>query len=271
MKQKGPELGRLSSSFFSYVQLKKKSIVYSGELTTVLGITPNQEKDLLSRLSLTGWIVRLKRGVYLVPNRIPAGGQYSPGVAVIVNRLMQEYKAKYQICGPSAFNYYGFSDQVSNITYVYNDCLSASRKIGGLDFLFIKIEERRLGGTIAIKSQEGMKIVYSSKVRTLIDAVYNWKRFNSLPRGYQWTVTELKKDPGISEELVKTAINYSNQSSMKRIGYLLEKLGIPESELELLLEKIRSPKALIPFLPNMPRIGKINARWGVIINGTHVG
>ena len=79
MKQPGSELGNLSSKFFAYVQLKGKDIIRTGELASVLSISESKERSLLHRLSKSGWIVRLKRGVYLVPPRIPAGGKYSPG------------------------------------------------------------------------------------------------------------------------------------------------------------------------------------------------
>ena len=145
MKQQGPELGNLSSRFFAYVQLKKKDVVRTGELAPVLGITGPQEIDLFRRLSDSGWIVRLKRGVYLVPPRIPAGGKYGPGVALILQKLMQEEDRKYQICGPTAFNFYDLDDQIPSVTYVYNNRISSSRTIGNLAFQFIKIADKRLG------------------------------------------------------------------------------------------------------------------------------
>ena len=130
MKHQGPELGDLSSRFFAYAQLRKKDIIRTGELGPVLGIKKSQEHDLLRRLSKSGWIVRLKRGVYLVPARLPAGGKYSPGVALILRKLMEEQNGKYQICGPTAFNFYGFEDQIPTVTYVYNNRLSGARTIG---------------------------------------------------------------------------------------------------------------------------------------------
>jgi predicted transcriptional regulator of viral defense system len=81
MKPKGPELGSLSSRFFAYVQLKKLDIVRTGEIAPIPDITGSQESDLFRRLSGSGLIMRLKRGAYIVPPRIPAGGKYSPEVA----------------------------------------------------------------------------------------------------------------------------------------------------------------------------------------------
>ena len=184
MKSKGPELGSLSSRFFAYVQLKKKEIVRTGEIAPILNITGSQERDLFRRLSDSGWILRLKRGVYLVPSRIPAGGKYSPGTTLILQKLMKEENGKYQVCGPTAFNFYGLDDQIPSITFVYNNRISGSRTIGNLPFQFVKVADLRLGATNAARTRDGAEVIYSSKPRTLMDAVYDWSRFNSLPRGY---------------------------------------------------------------------------------------
>jgi predicted transcriptional regulator of viral defense system len=152
MKSKGPELGSLSSRFFAYAQLKKLDIVRTGEIAPILNITRSQERDLFRRLSDSGWILRLKRGVYLIPSRIPAGGKYSPGVALILQKLMQEEQGKYQICGPAAFNFYGLDDQIPSITYLYNNRISGKRSIGNLAFQFIKVTVDRLGAVKAVRT-----------------------------------------------------------------------------------------------------------------------
>lgn len=266
MKQQGPELGNLSSRFFAYVQLKKKDIVRTGELLPILDITESQERDLFRRLAGSGWIVRIMRGVYLVPSRIPAGGRYSPGIALILRKLMEEMDGSYQICGPSAFNFYGFDTQIPNITYVYNNRISGSRTIGNLSFQLIKIDDKRLGSTNTIKTSEGISITYSSKARTLMDAVYDWSRFNSLPRGYSWIRQEMKNDIKIASKLIDTTVQYGNQASLRRIGYLLESLIKDSAIVNQLEKKLSNSKALIPLIPTRPARGKANRTWGVIVN-----
>jgi predicted transcriptional regulator of viral defense system len=93
----GSELGNLSSKFFAYAQLKGKNMIRTGELAPVLSISESKERSLHHRPSKSGWIVRLKRGVYLVPPRIPAGGKYSPGVVLILNKLMEEQDGRKRI------------------------------------------------------------------------------------------------------------------------------------------------------------------------------
>ena len=267
MKRQGPELGSLSSRFFAYVQLKKKDIVRTGELTPVLGITGSQERDLFRRLSGSGWIVRLKRGVYLIPPRIPAGGKYSPGAALILQKLMDEKDGKYQICGPTAFNFYGLDDQIPSVTYVYNSRISGSRTIGNLAFQFIKIADERLGATNPLRTREGAEVIYSSKARTLMDAVYDWSRFNSLPRGYDWIRQEVKKDFKLASRLVEATAQYGNQATARRIGYLLDSFIQTSRMTNRLQRQLSDSKALIPWIPGRPTKGTVNRKWGVIVNG----
>jgi predicted transcriptional regulator of viral defense system len=267
MKRPGPELGNLSSRFFAYAQLKKKDTIKTGELAPVLGITESQERDLLRRLSDSGWIVRLKRGVYLVPPRIPAGGKYSPGAALILDKLMAIDDGKYQICGPSAFNFYGLDDQIPTVTYVYNNRISGNRMIGSLAYQFTKVAEARLGATSVVRSKEGVEVIYSSKARTLMDAVYDWSRFNSLPRGYDWIRQEIKQDPKFAPKLVDVTARYGNQAAAQRIGYLLDTLVQPSRIIKRLQRQLSDSKALIPWIPGKPARGTINRKWRVIVNG----
>jgi len=267
MKPKGPELGNLSSRFFAYVQLKKLDIIRTGEIAPILNITVSQERDLFRRLSNSGWILRLKRGLYLVPPRIPAGGKYSPGTALILQKLMKEEEGKYQICGPTAFNFYKLDDQIPNVTYLYNNRISGKRSIGSLAFQFIKVAEERLGAVSAVHTRDNIEMIYSSKSRTLMDTVYDWSRFNSLPRGYNWIKEEIKNDPQLLSELIDVTTKYGNMATKRRIGYLLDTL-VRNPRVTNRLQRILSASiAVIPWIPGRSTKGTINRKWGIIING----
>ena len=233
----------------------------------ILGISTIQERKLLNRLAESGWIVRLKRSVYLIPPRLPAGGKYSPGIALILGKFMQEVGGKYQICGPSAFNFYGFDGQVPTVTYVYNNKISGARNIGSMAFQFIKVVDRRLGATERFKTTDGIPVIYSSKSRSLMDSVYDWSRFNSLPRGYQWIEQEIQAEPDLAWQLAKVSMKYGNIATMRRIGYLLENLSYPAEVIEKLQRKASRSKSLIPWIPGISERGRVDRKWGLIING----
>jgi predicted transcriptional regulator of viral defense system len=263
MKKK---LGNLETQFFAYAQMRKLGIVRSGDLTSsLLRMTPDQERKLLSRLSRGGLIARVRPGLYLVPPHLPLGGAWAPSEAQALNMLMKDRNGRYQICGPNAFNRYGFDDQIPNRIYVYNNRISGQRTIGSVVLMLIKVADERLGSTEEA-TLDGEKVFYSSRVRTLVDAVYDWSRFNSLPRGYEWIRRELSARSVLASELVKVALRYGDAGTLRRIGVLLDGTGIDSALLRKLDRALNETSGFIPWIPCRPKRGVVNRRWGVVVN-----
>jgi predicted transcriptional regulator of viral defense system len=218
----------------AYVQLRKLRVVRTGELTRPLRLSPDQERELFRRLARGGLIVRVRKGLYLVPPQLPLGGKWSPDEILAINTLMEDLKGRYQICGPNAFNRYGFDDQIPTRVYAYNNRLSGERSIGTIALTLIKVANKRLGSTEKFEVADGQTAVYSSRTRTLVDAVYDWSRFNSVPRAYEWIRRELSTKRIGWDELVKITLRYGNSSTIRRIGALLERAGAGESLLRRL-------------------------------------
>jgi predicted transcriptional regulator of viral defense system len=260
-------LGELETRFFAYAQMRRLQTVRLGELRTPLGISARQEAKILSQLCLAGVIARVRRGLYLVPPRLPVGGKWTPDEALALNTLMQDAGATYQITGPNAFNRYGFDEQVPTRLYVYNNRLSGDRTIGTIALTLIKVANDRLGSIEESKSADGLTLRYSSRSRTLVDAVYEWSRFSSLPRGYDWIRNELTKKRVKPQDLVRDTVRYGNQGTIRRIGALLERVGVSPRVLSPLTRAINGSSASIPWIPNRPKRGSICQRWGVVLNG----
>ena len=179
-------LGKQETQLLAYLQMRKRQTVRSGELTEPLQLSRDQERKLFSRLARGGLIARVRNGFYLVPPQLPLGGAWSPDETMALNALMEDRQGRYQICGPNAFNRYGFDEQIPTRVYAYNNRISGERTIGAVSLTLIKVADERLGDTEEVRTPEGRSAVYSSRVRTLVDAVYDWSRFNSLPRAYGW-------------------------------------------------------------------------------------
>ena len=268
VKQEKTKLGKFEMQLLAYVQLRKKEFISSGEIASALDINAEQEWKLLNRMATSGLIIRLKRGVYLVPSRMPAGGRWTVSGYYILSKLMEVIKGRYQISGPSAFNFHGFDDQIPNRIYVYNDRIFGEKEIGGTDFVFIKTDIKRLGSTKSLKTPDGIDAVMATKTRALVDAVYDWSRYNTLPRAYGWIAETLKKDPAIVEDLIGDTLQYGNKGTVKRIGYLLAQLGIAADRLLEMKQKLGHAKSLIPWIAGQAAKGSVNREWGLIVNGS---
>ena len=260
-------LGKIETQLFAYVQMRRLQTVRTGELVGAMGITPQQERELLSRLARRSLIARVRRGLYLVPPRLPPGGKWSPNEFLALAALMEDQDdGRYQVCGPSAFYRYGWDNQIPNRLYAYNNRITGQRKVGSAAMTLIKLTDERLGESEVVKMPEGIDAVYSSRVRSLVDAVYDWSRFNSLPRGYAWIRAELTSDPALAAGIVRVALRYGNVSTLRRLGKLLEWEGVGEPLLRKLESRLKPSSALIPWVPTLPKRGTVDRRWGVVVN-----
>ena len=260
-------LGALEQRFLSYAQLKKMSLVRSGLFREILELTVEQERKILSRLARGGTIIRLKRGVYLVPQQLPLGGVWNPGEALVLRELMRAYNnGQCQLCGWMVFNRYGFTEQVAARIVVYNNRFYGTRTIAGREFTFIKVPDRRLGGTNQAKTPDGIEGLMPGKARALVDAVVEWARFGTLPRAFAWIRETVRKEPGITALIVDAAVRFGNQGAIRRIGSVLEPYELPDSLRRKLKQALQSDKSVIPLVPGQKMRGRMNPEWGIIDN-----
>ncbi len=250
----------------AYLQMRKQMAVRTGELTGPLRLTRVQERELFRRMARGGLIARVRPGLYLVPPQLPLGGSWSPDEALALNTLLEDRRGRYQICGPNAFNRYGFDDQVPTRVYAYNNRISGERSVGAVALMLIKVADERLGDTEEVRTPDGVTAAYSSRVRTLVDAVYDWSRFNTLPRGFGWIRAELAAGRVGAAELVRVTLRYGDIGTIRRIAALLNRAGVGAALLPKLERALKPSTSLIPWIPTRPKRGTIDRRWGVVWN-----
>ena len=172
MDKKGnAKIGELELKLLAYIQLTKSKIVKTGDMVNVLGITQQRENNLLSNLNKKGIVLRLTTGYYLIPDKISPTSNAMISEMETLFYLMKYYDAKYMVSGPTAIYYYGFTTQIPNRIYVYNDKIYGDRQIGGSSFVFMKTSIKRLKGAEFVTANKGSNIPYVSKARLLIDIV----------------------------------------------------------------------------------------------------
>ena len=259
-------LGPLETQLLAYAQSGNRQTVGAGEFVRALGWTDAQERRVLSRLAGKGLIARVRPGLYLVPPRLPPGGRWSPGEYLALNTLIGDLGGRYQISGPNTFYRYGWTDQVPNRLYAYNNRISGDRQIGAVALTLIKVADDRLGGVAPVSTPEGINVSYASKARSLVDAVYDWPRFDTLPKAFEWIRRDVEKDDALAADLIRMTAEYGNQGTTRRIGALLDRIGVQDALLRRLEAKLRPSSSLIPWIPNREKRGKTNKRWGVVFN-----
>lgn len=250
----------------AYLQLTRCSQVVLGQLGGPLGITRQQEQELLRRMARKRLIARVRGGVYLVPMRLPLGGKWTPSEALALNTLIGGKGGRYQVCGLAAFNRLGLDEQVPQEIQVLNNRYSGSRRVGGLRFRLIKVATRRLGGTESVRFADGQRMPFASRPRALFDALYDGKRFNTQLRACTWIRDELDARRVAAADLVSMCERYGDGKTARRMGALLGALGTGEVLLRRLGRVAGSVRILVPLVPQLPPKGRVDRRWGVVIN-----
>ena len=259
-------LGKLESQFFAYIQMRKIRIVESGKTLQPLGMTRLQEIELFRRLLKGRIIARVRPGLYLVPERLPLGSAWTPDEIEALNALIQDQKGTYQICGPNAFNRYGYSEQIPNRTYAYNNRISGDRIIGSVQLTLIKVSDKRFGGIVEVKTNTGVTALYPTRERTLLDAVYDWARFNTLPRAFNWIRSDLKKKLIDQKQFIDMVLKFGDVGTRRRLGYLLEQEKCDERLLKTIERTLAKTSSYIPFVPGKSKKGNVIVRWGIVDN-----
>lgn len=255
----------LMSQFFAYMQMKNKEVLHLGELQAAWGISPKQEKNLLNRLVKKKTIIRLKRGIYLVPEKVPPGGMWQPDSLYLISVFMNIMKANYYLSGLYAFNYYGLSEQIPSIITIYNDKLSMTKKLGTLTIELIKTSKERIGDFSRINLKNTRQANIANLTRTILDAVMDWSRFGTLPIAFDWIKKHLG-DKTFMQKLIKNTLTYGNISSKKRIGYFLSRERYSSTSLKSLLKSISVTSSWVLLDPHGGSKGTTNKAWGIIDN-----
>jgi predicted transcriptional regulator of viral defense system len=244
-------------------QGKPWAILSTEEIMQTLGLSLAQTTKLFTRLHSQNRIQKIKRGLYIVPGRFPPLGKiWKPSPYEVLCSYMNWLGASWQITGLAAFTRYSFSTQVPQVITVCNDKLSGKMEIGGNSFVFIKIPKKKIGNNNAYTIIGALQIPFSSKARTIFDAVYFSNIFGTLPAAYTWIALIAKNKDDI-KELIECCNLYGNKQTIARIGFFLEKMNIDTSLIKIEKEKIT--ETLFPLIPGTRR-GPINRHWGIIEN-----
>ena len=222
------------------------------------------QKDLssqfLDRLERKGWIRRIKRGRFAV---IPlsSGDARSPQLHEFL--IAMELVSPAAIAYWSALNHHGMTEQIPRTVFVAtNHHVQLSTKEAlGFTFKIISVQPKKFFG-IEKDWIDEQPFSITDKEKTIIDGL-------DLPK-YVGGVGEIAKalaqDWGELDQakLRQYAAKIGNTAAAKRLGFLMETLGLGDPE--ALRETVSLAPGFSPFDPTLPKKGKHSRRWGLLIN-----
>ncbi len=230
-------------------------------------IPQKQLGKILSNLAKRGWILRLRRGLYVGIGLLPEQA-YTHSFAISAYLIQPSAISHW-----SALQHHGLTEQIPQIVTAStpNKVVTPSMRekqahgkkirhafeINGVRYEYITVQEQHFFGFEKIWLDEYFQISITDKERTLLDVFIYYKMFGGM--GEVLGILENSLATINIQKLCDYAIQYNKKSISKRLGWALEYFGIEEQQLEPLLN-IQS-NYYCPLDPSAPALGPCEKRW----------
>jgi len=253
-------LTRSESWLLSALSEKGKTIFKIEDVTAELKCSYEYAKVLVNNLTKKKWLIILRRGVYLiVPLSAGVRSLYTEHEFVIASHLVSPYYIAYW----SALNFYGFTEQTPFTVFVATTKRAKSREVLSTRYYFVTLSKRKFFGfePTAVGTH---RINISDREKTLADALDHPEYCGGISEVAK-SLCNAKEKVSI-EKTVSYAETMGNTAIVKRLGFLLESLGIDTypQVLSRMGEMISTGMSALD--PTRPRKGVYNTKWNLLLN-----
>jgi len=217
-------------------------------------------RQFLEKLQTKGWIKRIRRGRFAV---IPlsSGENRTPQLHEFV--VAMELVSPAAIAYWSALNHHGMTEQLPRTVFVATNhpVRRPPKQVLGVNYKIVSLKSAKFFG-VAKDWIDEQPFQVTDKEKTIVDGL-------DLPQ-YVGGVDEIAKAlagnwSALNEaRLHNYAAKIGNSAVAKRLGFLMETLALGNPE------ALRKAAAIAPGFssldPTLPKRGKHNRRWGLLIN-----
>lgn len=229
----------------------------------ILAIDATAAARLLAHWRAQGWIQRARRGLYVL---VPLGAAGRVGVVADPWILIARAFAPCYIGGWSACEHWDLTEQIFREVVVITSKPVRPRRgeIGGVGYLARVVASKQLFGTRRVWRDQ-TPVDVSDPSRTIVDILDvpalggGIRHVAEVVRAY--FASEHRSD----RQLVEYGRRLGNQTVFKRLGFLIERLGIDAADL---LAKCRGAVSAgyARLDPSGPARGRLLRRWGLKLN-----
>ncbi len=233
------------------------------ELAPVAGLSEGYLPQALHHLTRSGWLVRLRKGLYALSSSVP-------GAAPV-----HEFEIAMALADPaaishwSALHHHGLTEQASRKVFVLTTTSASVPRtrgakakqvrdgllVGGTVYRFIQVKPERFFGTEKVWIGEA-RVTITDPERTLLDGLSMPQYcgdFAEVLHAFEARASELNL-----ERIIEYALEL-DAATVKRLGWVLEHQGIEPPKLERLAAlPIKGYRKLDP---TGPRNGPRNRHW----------
>ena len=238
------------------------------ELAPAVGLSAGYVRQALHRLARSGWVIRLRKGLYALSSTVPGvtpAHEFEIAMALVDPAAISHW---------SALHHHGLTEQAPRSVFVLTTSeASVPRRrraeaenardgcpVAGVTYRFVQVKPARFFGTEKVWIGEA-RVTITDPERTLLDGLAKPQYcgdFAEVLHAFEARGTDLDL-PRIIEYALRL-----DAATAKRLGWVLARRGVGLSKLERLAAlPIKGYRKLDP---TGPRKGPTNARWMIQVN-----
>jgi predicted transcriptional regulator of viral defense system len=257
---KNKYISRQSNALLSYFNGQNRNCFdYSLACKVLPGSKAGAVRELLSDMTKRGLLMRLKDGVYYIIPYEQNAETFMPDWHLVAEHLVNN--AKHYIGYYSALQIHNLITQPSlkEQIVVSKQIRPSEIKIKEVPFQFIYHNEKHFFGSKQIWIDSFNKVMCSDLEKTFIDCLFKPDYAGGIVEVASAIYTS--KDKIKFDTLLEYAKKFESQAIIKRLGFLLEVLGINTPITEK-LQEIKTASYVV-LDTELPKTGKRISRWSI--------
>jgi predicted transcriptional regulator of viral defense system len=239
-----------------------------------LGISDAYLRKLLHQLAVSGWLPRLRDGLYAGTGKL--SGEIDIPPFAIATRLVSPSAISHW----SAMSHHGLTEQIPDVVTAFtpkrfitprmrtrtkqNSLSKQAWEIEGVRYEYVIVKPEFFFGVEEVWVDQNFKVPVTDRERTMLEGFASARTFGGL--GEVLGILEQHLGEFDIEKLVGYALRYGKSAVIKRLGWALEQAGVSASVLAPLIEVSVSGYPILD--PTRPRTGPHDSRWMIQNNLT---
>ncbi len=228
------------------------------EAASALSLDRERTAKLLARWTTQGWLTRVRRGVYItVPLSAQSPDRWVEDTWAVLAKVFEPC----YIGGWSACEHWGLTEQIFRDVVVYTARPIHARTgvIQDTRYVAKTLPEKKLFGTRPVWRGE-VQVRVSDPTRTIVDVLDDPTMGGGIRNVADVVTAYLASRHRSDEELVEYVERIGNRTIYKRLGFMVERLGLGAPEL---VARCRSKlsSGYSKLDPHGPATGKLVRRW----------
>jgi predicted transcriptional regulator of viral defense system len=239
-----------------------RRFVTPADVVEALDVDADAAAKRLSRWAADGWLRRAKRGLY-IPVPVDAGNPaaWSEDALIVATAIWPPC----YFTGWTAANHWALTEQVFRTTVLKTAARVRSSSAHALDhdYLLSHVSEDQLAWGLKTEWRNEVRVRFADPARTVVDVLDTPRLGGGIRHGAEIVASYLDDhDPGT---LVEYGDRLGNGAVFKRLGYLVEALGLVHDDLVVACrERLSAGVSLLD--PDGREAGRRLSRWGLRIN-----